>query len=354
MPAATPSNTTIDAPPPVAVGKRAMHALVQPEYGSADVLRLEEVETPEMGDDDVLVRVHAASVSKGDVHLLTGKPYLVRLGFGLRRPKYRIAGQNVAGTVEAVGRNVTTMKPGDEVYGQVTSGFAEYVRTRADALAPKPTRLSFEQAAAMPDSGMTALQALRDAGRLQAGQRVLINGASGGVGSFAVQIAKSMGADVTAVCSTRHVDKVRSLGADEVVDYTKEDFTRQTGRFDVMLDLVGNRSLSACREVLKPTGTYVSCAGSPGGQWVGPIVWIMKVMLTGAFASQRMTSFLTKPRREDLIALSDLVEAGALWPVIERQYTLREAADAVRHVAEGHAQGKTVIIVQRSGLHPAA
>lgn len=324
-----------------------MHALVQPEYGSPDVLRLEEVETPSIGDDDVLVRVHAASVCKGDVHLLTGKPYLVRLGFGLRRPKLRIAGQNVAGTVEAVGRNVTTTKPGDEVYGQVTCGFAEYVRARADELAPKSPGLTFEQAAAMPDSGMTALQALRDVGRLQAGQRVLINGASGGVGSFAVPIAKSMGAEVTAVCSTRHVDKVRSIGADEVVDYTKEDFARQTGRFDVMLDLVGNRSLSDCKQVLKRTGTYVSCAGSPGGQWIGPVVWIMKVMLTGAFASQKMTPFLTKPRREDLIALNDLVEAGALLPVIERAFPLREAAEAVRHVAEGHAQGKTVIVVRR-------
>ncbi|MDI3290145.1 NAD(P)-dependent alcohol dehydrogenase [Polyangium sp. 15x6] len=325
-----------------------MHALVQPEYGSPDVMRLEEVETPTIGDDDVLVRVHAASVCKGDVHLLTGKPYLVRLGFGLRRPKHRIAGQNVAGTVEAVGRNVTAMKPGDEVYGQVTcGGFAEYVRARESELAPKSTRLTFEQAAAMPDSGMTALQALRDAGRLRAGQRVLINGASGGVGSFAVPIAKSMGAEVTAVCSTRHVDKVRSIGADEVVDYTKEDFTRQTGRFDVMLDLVGNRSPSACKQVLKPTGTYVSSAGSPGGQWIGPIVWIMKVLLAGAFASQKMKPFLTQPRREDLIALNDLVEANALLPVIEQEYSLRDAAEAMRHVAEGHAQGKTVIVVRR-------
>lgn len=322
-----------------------MQALIQPEYGSADILRLEEVETPVLGDDDVLVRVRAASVCRGDVHLLTGKPYLMRLGFGLRRPRHRIAGQNVAGTVEAVGRNVTALKPGDEVYGQVTCGFAEYVRARADELAPKPAGLTFEQAAAMPDSGMTALQALRDAGRLQAGQRVLINGASGGVGTFAVQIAKAMGAEVTAVCSTRHVDKVRSLGADEVIDYTRDDFARHTGRFDLMLDLVGNRSPAECKAVLKPTGTYVSCSGSTGGQWIGPIVWIARVMLAGAFESRRMTPFLTRPRREDLIALNELVEAGSLAPVIERRYTLREAAEAVRHVAEGHAQGKSVITV---------
>lgn len=323
-----------------------MQALIQPEYGSADILRLEEVETPVLGDDDVLVRVRAASVCRGDVHLLTGKPYLMRLGFGLRRPRHRIAGQNVAGTVEAVGRNVTALKPGDEVYGQVTCGFAEYVRARADELAPKPAGLTFEQAAAMPDSGMTALQALRDAGRLQAGQAVLINGASGGVGTFAVQIAKAMGAEVTAVCSTRHVDKVRSLGADEVIDYTRDDFARHTGRFDLMLDLVGNRSPAECKAVLKPTGTYVSCSGSTGGQWIGPIVWIARVMLAGAFESRRMTPFLTRPRREDLIALNELVEAGSLAPVIERRYTLREAAEAVRHVAEGHAQGKSVITVQ--------
>lgn len=323
-----------------------MQALIQPEYGSADVLRLEEVETPGLGDDDVLVRVRAASVCRGDVHLLTGKPYLMRLGFGLRRPRHRIAGQNVAGTVEAVGRNVTSLKPGDEVYGQVTCGFAEYVRARADELAPKPAGLTFEQAAAVPDSGMTALQALRDAGRLRAGQRVLINGASGGVGTFAVQIARAMGAEVTAVCSTRHVDRVRSLGAGEVIDYTREDFARHTGRFDLMLDLVGNRSPAECKAVLKPAGTYVSCAGSTGGQWIGPIVWIARVMLAGALASQRMTPFLIRPRREDLLALNEMVEAGSLVPVIERRYTLREAAEAVRHVAEGHAQGKSVITVQ--------
>jgi len=271
MHAATAQESSIHAPPRAAALARTMRALVQPEYGSADVLRLEEVETPEIGDEEVLVRVHAASVSKGDVHLVTGKPYVVRLMFGLRRPKYRVAGQNVAGTVEAVGRSVTTLRPGDEVYGQVTCGFAEYVRARADQLAPKPARLTFEEAAAMPDSGMTALQALRDAGGLQVGQRVLINGASGGVGSFAVQIAKAMGAEVTAVCSTRHVDRVLSLGADEVIDYTKEDFARRTGHFDVMLDLVGNRSLAECKGVLKERGTFVSCAGSPEGMWLGPI-----------------------------------------------------------------------------------
>lgn len=326
---------------------KTMKAIVHPDYGSADVLRLEAVEGPALGDDDVLVRVHAASVCKGDVHVLTGKPYLIRaMGFGLLRPKRRVLGQNVAGRVEAVGKNVTALKAGDEVFGQVDSGgFAEYACGPADRFAPKPANLTFEQAAAVPDSGMTALQGLRDVGQLRSGQRVIINGASGGVGTFAVQIAKALGAEVTAVCSTRHVDKVRSIGADHVVDYTREDFVQRGQRYDVLLDLVGNRSLADCKRVLHPTGVYVSSAGEAGGDWIGPALWVLKVVVAGAFSSQKMAPLMTRPRREDLMALKELIEAGEVTPVIERRYALSEAAEAVRHVAQGHAQGKTVIYV---------
>ncbi|WP_375766925.1 NAD(P)-dependent alcohol dehydrogenase [Archangium gephyra] len=325
---------------------KTMNAIVQPAYGSAEVLRFEEVERPALGEGEVLVRVHAASVCKGDVHLLTGTPYLLRLAFGLRKPKRRIAGQEMAGTVEAVGPNVTALKPGDEVYGQMPGGaFAEYVCAPADLFVPKPANLTFEQAAAVPISGMTALQGLRDAGQLKPGQKVLINGASGGVGTFAVQIAKALGAEVTAVCSTRHVDKVRSLGADRVIDYTREDFLKGPERYDVTLDLVGNHSPAECRAVLAPKGVFVSSAGSPGGNWIGPIVWMLKVMLAGMFGSQKMTMLMAMPRREDLLSLRSLIEAGKVTPVIERRFALRETAAALGHVAEGHSQGKTVIFV---------
>jgi NADPH:quinone reductase-like Zn-dependent oxidoreductase len=325
---------------------KTMNAIVQPAYGSAEVLRFEEVERPALGDGEVLVRVHAASVCKGDVHLLTGTPYLLRLMFGLRRPKRRIAGQDVAGTVEAVGAHVTALKPGDEVYGQVPGGaFAEYVCAPANLFAPKPANVTFEQAASVPISGLTALQGLRDAGQLKPGQKVLINGASGGVGTFAVQIAKALGAEVTAVCSTRHVDKVRSLGADRVIDYTREDFARGSERYDVMLDLVGNRSLADCRTVLAPKGVFVSSAGSPGGNWIGPIVWMLKVMVAGMSGSQKMTLLMAMPRRDDLLFLRALIEAGKVTPVIEHRFALRETAAAMRHVAEGHSQGKTVVFV---------
>jgi NADPH:quinone reductase-like Zn-dependent oxidoreductase len=321
-----------------------MKAIVQPEYGSPDVLRLEEVDRPVLGDNDVLIRVHAASVCRGDVHILTGTPYLLRLmGYGLLRPKNR-PGQDVSGRVEAIGDNVTSLQPGDEVYGQVRhGGFAEYVAGPADHFAPKPTNITFEQAAAVPDSGMTALQGLRDVGQLQPGQKVLINGASGGVGTFAVQIAKSLGAEVTAVCSTRHVDKVRSIGADHVIDYTQDDFTRHAQRYDVMFDLVGNRSVSDCKSILHPKGVYVASAGELGGNWVGPIVWLLGVALAGAVASQKMTTFVMTPNKDDLLFLKELLEAGKVTPVIERQYSLDDTADALRHVAEGHAQGKTVL-----------
>jgi len=323
-----------------------MKAILQPAYGSADVLELADVDRPTIGDDDVLVRVHAAAVCKGDVHLLTGRPYAIRLGFGLRRPSRRIAGQDIAGTVEAVGKNVTTLAPGAEVFGQVTGGFAEYVAAPADRLAPKPSNLTFEQAAAVPDSGMTALQGLRDAGRLQPGQRVLINGASGGVGTSAVQIAKALGAEVTAVCSTRHVARVASLGADHVIDYTRDDFVRLGPVHDLMFDLVGNRPLRDCRAVLKPHGIYVSSSGSAGGDdWLGPIWWLLKVKLANAFVSQTTLALLARPKQADLLFLRSLVESGKLTPVIEHRFSLEDARAAVHHVAAGHAQGKTVIAV---------
>lgn len=342
---ATRQQTSIASNAIVNARTQTMEAIVLTEYGSPDVLRFEEVERPTITGDDVLVRVHAAAICKGDVHLLTGKPYLIRLaGFGLLRPKHRIPGQNVAGRVEAVGRNVTALRPGDDVYGEVPSGaFAEYVSAPAKAFAPKPSNLTFQQAAAVPASGMTALQGLRDVGNLQPGQSVLINGASGGVGTFAVQIAKALGAEVTAVCSTRHVDLMRSIGADHVIDYTKEDFALSGVRHDVMLDLVGNRSLSNCKRVLKPMGVFVSSAGSPGGNWIGPLVWMLKVMVTGAFASQKMTPFMMTPRRDDLMVLKQLIEDGKVTPVIERRYARSEVASALRHVAAGHAQGTTVI-----------
>ena len=332
---------------------KTMKAIVRSEYGSADVLRLEQIDKPVVGDNDVLVRVHAASVCKGDVHILTGKPYLFRLMIGLRRPKNHRFGQDVAGRVEAVGNNVTTVRPGDDVYGKMSlgalGGFAEYACAPAENFAPKPANLSYAQAAAVSDSGITALQGLRDTGNLQPGQKVLINGASGGIGTFAIQIAKALGAEVTAVCSTRHVSKVSSIGADHIVDYTKEDFVARGPQHDIMLDLVGNRSLADCKRVLKPKGVYVACACDPAGDWIGHIVWQLSLLLANTLASQKIASFLMRPRREDLVDLNALIEAGKVIPVIERHYPLSEAAEAVRHVARGHAQGKTVIDVFACG-----
>ena len=331
-----------------------MKAVTQHEYGSADVLRLEQVPTPSPADGQVLVRVHAAAICKGDVHLMTGKPYLVRLMFGVRRPKNLVIGQEVAGTVVALGPGVTAFRVGDAVFGQVGTGaLAEYVCAPADKLAPKPARLSFEQAAAVADSAITALQALRDIGEVKAGNRVLINGASGGVGTFAVQIAKALGAQVTAVCSTRHVETVRGIGADHVIDYTSQDFAAPSEptpspRFDVLLDLVGNRSLADCKRVLEPTGILVSCTGSPGGNWLGPITWLLKLWAVDKGSSQSLRTFLVQIRNEDLRALAALVDAGQVTPVIERVFPFESAAEALRHVAAGHAQGKTVVAVHDS------
>lgn len=321
-----------------------MHAIVRQRYGTPDVLAYEQIARPIPGDHEVLVRVCAVAASIGDHHIVTGLPYVIRPSIGgLLRPKHRVPGSAMAGRVEAVGANVTALQPGDAVFGETTAGaFAEYVVVRADRLAPKPHSLSFEEAAATPWA-VTALQALRDVGGVAPGHRVLINGASGGVGSWAVQIAKAFGAHVTAVCSPRNVDRLRALGADHVIDYTTTDFVAGGPRFDVMLDTVGNRSLADCRRVLLPTGTFVSCSGGNSG-----IRWIMRLaamQFLSLFSSKRLKAFIVSPNRQDLLALTDLVERNKIKPAIDRRYLLRHAADALRHVGEGHAQGQTVINV---------
>lgn len=332
--------------PQSAVDVSTMTAIVAPQYGPSSVLRTETVDRPTPRADEILVRVRAAAVSQGDLHLLTGTPYLLRLGFGLRRPKDRIIGHDLAGDVLAVGSEVTGFRPGDTVFGAVDSGaFAEYVCVPEQRLALIPAGLGIEEAAAVPDSGMTALQGLRDVGQLRAGQSVLINGASGGVGTFAILIGKALGAEVTAVCSTRHVAAVRSLGADHVIDYTTEDFATSGHHYDVLLDLVGNRSLRDCRKVLTPKGVFVSSAGAPGGNWAGPVIWMAKVLLTNLFTSQRIALLLMRPRRADLEFLAGLAADGKLRPLIEKRYPLARAAAAVQHLADGHAEGKTVIVV---------
>lgn len=323
-----------------------MTAVVAPCYGTGAVLRAERVARPNPRAGEVLVRVRAAAVCRGDAHLLTGTPYLLRLGFGLRRPKDPVIGHDLAGEVVAVGADVTGFRPGDRVFGEVGAGaFAEYACVSTERLALAPAGVPLEELAAVPDSGMTALQGLRDAGRLRAGQRVLINGASGGVGTFAIQLAKALGAEVTAVCSTRHVAAVRELGADHVIDYTAADFTTGAARYDVLLDLVGNRTLRDCRRVLAPRGVFVASAGAPGGNWAGPLVWMGKMMLANLFVRQRIAVHLVRPRRADLEYLAELVAAGKVRPLIERRHPLAQAAVALDHIIAGHAQGKTVLVV---------
>lgn len=321
-----------------------MKAIVYRRYGSADVLALEEVEKPIVNDDEVLVRVHAAAVNPYDWHFMRGHPYLVRMDAGLRRPKNGALGIDVAGRVEAVGTSVTQFKPGDEVFGFRLGAFAEYVRGRERNFVPKPASLTFEQAAAIPVAAQTALQGLRDKGRIRAGQKVLINGASGGVGTFAVQIAKAFGADVTGVCSTRNVELVRSIGADHVIDYTREDFTRGGQRYDLILDAAGSRSLVAVRRVLAPGGTLV-VVGGPNGRWLGPLIRILEAVVLRRFVSHRLVPFLAKNSKEDLVVLKELIEAGKVRPVIDRTYPLSETPEAVRYLEQGHARGKVVITV---------
>jgi NADPH:quinone reductase-like Zn-dependent oxidoreductase len=327
-----------------------MKAIVYCDYGVAN-LKLEEIEKPVPNDDQILVRVRAASVNPYDWHFVEGTPYVMRAiaGVGLRKPKDIRLGVDFAGTVEAVGKNVTQFKSGDEVFGGRGGAFAEYVCPRATrAVALKPPSISFEDAASVNIAGITALQALRDKGKVQAGQKVLINGASGGVGTFAVQIAKSLGADVTGVCSTRNVDLVKSLGADHVIDYTKEDFTKSAERYDVMLDNVGNRSLSECRGVLTPTGKYVLIGGGGANDqgFLGGLGKALWAMVFSKFVNQQMGMMMADANQKDLTVLADMMQSGKVKPVIDRTYkSLGEIPDAIRYLEEGHARGKVIITV---------
>jgi NADPH:quinone reductase-like Zn-dependent oxidoreductase len=317
-----------------------MKAIVFHEYGSADVLRCEEIEKPTPGDDGVLIKVRAASVNPLDWHLMRGVPWVVRVQSGLRQPKNTRLGVDLAGHVESVGRNATWFQPGDEVFGTSRGAFAEYVRADQNRLARKAANVTFEQAAAVPVAAITALQGLRDSGRIHPGQTVLINGAAGGVGTFAVQIAKSFGAHVTGVCSTRNVEMVRSIGADHVIDYTRSDFTESGQRFDLIFDTVGNHSLSACRHVMTVKGTYVVVGGS--------LARLLRTPLLSPFVSQRLVICMASVGKADLSVMNDLIEAGRVTPIIDRCYTMREVPDAIRYLEEGHVRGKVVISLTSS------
>jgi len=324
-----------------------MKAIVRSKYGSPDVLELREIEKPAVEDDHVLVRVQAASVNAGDWHSMRGKPYIIRLMLGglfKPRTKNAVLGGDLAGRVEAVGGNVTEFQPGDEVFGMSIRTFAEYVSVRRVGIVRKPANLTFEQAAAVPVAAITALQGLRDKGHIRPGQKVLINGASGGVGTFAVQIAKSFGADVTAVCSPRNVDMVRSLGADRVIDYTREDFTRDGARYDLIFDVAGNHSFSECRRVLSPNGTLVM-VGQSGRKKISILPLLTAPLVSRLRRKQKLVSFIAKRNKEDLTLLKELMEAGKVTPVIDRSYSLREVPEALRYLGEGHARGKLVITV---------
>jgi NADPH:quinone reductase-like Zn-dependent oxidoreductase len=322
-----------------------LQAITYHRYGAPDVLELEEVDAPALAEDEVLVRVRAASVNPRDWHYLRGLPYIMR-PIGLRIPKDGGLGSDVAGQVEAVGRAVTRFRPGDEVYAFVLAGgFAEYVRVPEGVLGPKPANLSFEQAATVPLAALTALQGLRDQGRVQPGDKVLIIGASGGVGTFAVQLAKLFGAEVTGVCSTRNLELVRSLGADHAIDYTREDFTRGGRRYDVIFQLAGTGSPSACRRALTPKGRLILSSGESDGRWVGPLDRILKAAVLSPFVGQRLAPFEVKQSSQDLKTLKELIEAGELSPVIDRTYPLRQTPEAIRYLEQGHARGKVVITV---------
>ena len=330
--------------------------MVYRRYGSADVLELQDIEKPDIGDDQLLVRVRAASVNPYDWHLLTGLPYIGRLHFGPFKPKDLVLGADLAGVVEEVGPDVTRFRRGDEVFGMVDGGvpgkelldlgsFAEFVRVSEDSVVPKPSNLSFQEAAAIPLAGLTAISALRDQGQVRAGQKVLINGASGGVGPFAVQISKTLGAEVAGVCSTRNVEMVRSLGADRVFDYTREDFVASGQRYDLILDNVGNRSLSECRRVLEPEGVYFASFGRPENRWLGPFAQLIQMAVLSRFVSQRLVSLTPKRSRALLLTLKDLIEAGQVTPVIDRTYPLTAVPEAIRYLEGGHATGKVIIAV---------
>jgi NADPH:quinone reductase-like Zn-dependent oxidoreductase len=325
-----------------------MKAIVQERFGPPDVLQFVDTDQPAIGADEVLVRVHAAALNPYDWHIMRGDPYVARLmgTVGLTRPKPRVAGVDGAGTVEAVGANVRGLRPGDEVLGRFEGAFAEYARADANLVVAKPARLTFEQAAAVTMAGQTALRAIRDAGQVRAGQRVLVNGAAGGVGSFAVQIAVALGAEVTGVCSTGSVDLVRSIGAAHVVDYTKDDFTDGRVRYDVIQDNVGNQPLTRLRRALTPTGTLViNAGGPPSGQVFGPIGGILRVLAVNAVVRQRLRPLPDTWTREHLLAVTELVEAGQVTPVVGRTFPLADTAAGLRHLEQGHARGKVVVTV---------
>ncbi|MFE1876872.1 NAD(P)-dependent alcohol dehydrogenase [Streptomyces sp. NPDC059496] len=320
-----------------------MKAMVQDAYGSPEVLRIEEMDRPVPGPGEVLVRVHAAGVDQGVWHLMAGLPYAVRAVSGLRRPRTRVRGLDVAGVVEAVGPDVTRFREGDEVYGNCAGSFAEYARAKEKTLAPKPASLSFEQAATVPVSACTALGAVRDSGRVKAGQSVLILGASGGVGSFAVQVAKAYGAHVTGVCSAAKADLVRSLGADEVLDYTQQDPVDGTRRYDVILDIAGNRPIARLRRSLTPRGTLVIVGGEGGGKWIGGNQRQLGAMLLTPFVGHRLRAHGTLVRQRDLEALTELIEAGSVTPAVDRTYPLAELPDAIRRLRDGQVRGKIAV-----------
>ena len=321
-----------------------MKAIVQDRYGSPDVLELKEVDKPVAGDDEALVRVHAAGVSISDWHLMRGIPYVMRPAVGLSKPRHEVPGFDMAGEVEAVGRNAKRLRPGDQVFGWCNGAFGEFACGAEDHLLAKPPDLTFEQAAAVGDSAFTALNAVRDQGKVQPGERVLVNGASGGVGTYAVQIAKAFGADVTGVCGTASLDLVRSIGADEVIDHAHEDFSQSGERYDVMLDLVGNRPLSDCRRTLTPRGTYVLVGVRDMGRWFG-LGRQAKTLALSPFVRQKMRVFVATRNSEDLAALKELVEAGQVRPVIDKRFELSAVPEALRHQGEGHPHGKIVIEV---------
>jgi NADPH:quinone reductase-like Zn-dependent oxidoreductase len=323
-----------------------MKAIVRYRYGPPDVLELGDIEKPEVADEEVLVRVHAAGVDRGVWHIMTGLAYPIRLaGFGLRAPKNPVIGMDLAGVVEAVGKDVSRFRPGDEVFGIGKGSYAEYAPALEAKLAPKPSNLTFEQAAVLAISGSTALQAVRDHGKVRQGQKVLVIGSSGGVGTYAVQIAKAFGAHVTGVCSTAKAEMVRSIGADRVIDYTREDFAQSERRYDLILDVGGNSSLARLRRVLAPEGTLIIVGGEGGGRWLGGTDRQLRATILSRFVDQKLGTFVARQNRKDLILLKKLVESGKLTPVIDRTYPLAEAPEAIRYLEEGHARGKVVLTV---------
>ena len=339
-------NSSCRAPAALPAGSESMKGLVAHCYGAPEVLQLEQVAKPTPNDDQLLVKVHAAALNPVDWHAMRGSPYIMRLQSGLGAPKDQRVGVDFAGTVQAVGKSVTRFKPGDEVFGGADGAVAEYVVVREDrGVALKPANVTFEQAASVAVAALTALQGLRDHGGLKPGQKVLINGASGGVGTFSVQIAKHLGAEITGVCSTRNVELVRSLGADHVIDYTQQDFTTGAERYDIILDNVSNRSLSDLRRVLKPNGTVVIVGGAPGN-WIGPLLPPIKAAILQPFVEQKMGMFIAKLTKDDMQLLGELMETGKVTPVIDRRYALEEAAKAMAYLEAGRARGKVVVNVR--------